>query len=369
MNQPTVVTAAVLRSAAGPFTLETLTLPPPGPGEVLVRVAGAGVCHTDLLPRTGGRWGTPPIVLGHEAAGVVEAIGPDAGQIRPGDHVVASFASCAHCPQCLAGRPPYCEQFWPLNFSGAPPGSRLAEDSDGKPVSSRWFGQSSFATHAVVAAASLVRVPTNLPLATLAPLGCGVLTGAASILCGLAVRPGATVAVLGTGSVGLSAVLAARLAGARHITAVDLHQGRLDLAAEFGAEHLVRPAGGTSLTDQLRDRVPRGFDHCLDTTGIPAVIAAAVEALTATGVCGLVGAPRGPLQLAPAALAVGRTVRGLLFGDADPQVWIPTLVRHWQDGNFPFDRLVTTYPLASINEAEADSRNGAAIKPVLLPGT
>jgi aryl-alcohol dehydrogenase len=367
MNQPTTVRAAVLRAPAAPFTLETLTLPRPGPGEALVRIAGAGVCHTDLLPRTGGPWGRPPIVLGHESAGVVEDVGQDTGDIVPGDHVVASFASCGQCRHCLAGRPPYCDRFWPLNFSGAPAGCPLAQDADGQPVSSRWFGQSSFATRSIIAAASLVRVDPALPLATLAPLGCGVLTGAASILKGLDVQAGSTVVVVGTGSVGLSAIMAARLAGARHVTAVDLHKDRLDLAAELGAEHQIQPREEASLTAQLRDLVPGGFDYCFDTTGLPAVISETVEALTPTGVCGLVGAPRGPLQLPAAALAVGRTIRGLLFGDADPHVWIPRLVQHWQDGDFPFDRLITTYPLDAINEAERDSKTGGAIKPVLIP--
>ena len=271
-----------------------------------------------------------------------------------------------HCADCRAGRVPYCDRFWPLNFSGAPDGSHLARDERGQPVASRWFGQSSFATRAVVAATSLVRVPPDLPLPTLAPLGCGVLTGAASILHGLAVRPSSTVVVIGTGSVGLSAVMAARLAGAEHITAVDRHEERLNLAAELGADHLVRP-GDEPLAKTLRGLVPDGFDHCLDTTGVPDVITDAVEALATTGVCGLVGAPRGPLRLPPTALAVGRTVRGMLFGDADPRVWIPRLIGHWRDGVFPFDRLITTYPLDAVNEAEHDSTTGRTVKPVLLP--
>ncbi|WP_020498661.1 NAD(P)-dependent alcohol dehydrogenase [Sciscionella marina] len=369
MSATIPIRAAVLRAADAPLRIERLRLPAPGPEQVLIRVAGTGLCHTDLLPRSGGPWGRPPVILGHESAGIVEAVGERVERVKPGDAVIASFASCGRCGHCQTGRPPYCEHFWTLNFTGAPEGAELAVDSAGKPVSSRWFGQSSLATHAVIDVASVVPVRHTLPLEKLAPLGCGILTGAAAVLCGLAVPPGARLAVLGTGSVGLAAVAAARLAGATEVTAVDQHDARLDLAAEFGANHLLRSGEPGELGARLRGAVPRGFDYLVDTTGLPAVVSSGIEVLTATGVAGLLGAPKGPLQLDRTALASGRTVRGMLFGDADPQVWIPRLIRYWNEGLFPFDRIVTTYPLDEVDRAERDTVRGAVIKPVLVPET
>lgn len=359
----TTTTAAVLRSAEEPFELAEITLPDPRPDEALVRVVAAGLCHTDLLPRHGSL-GRLPIVLGHETAGIVEATGGDAVPVRPGDHVVASFHRCGRCAHCRAGSPPYCDSFWALNFSGAPEGRDLAVDGAGEPVSNRWFGQSSFAGYALVPVDSLVVVDPALPLDVLAPLGCSVLTGAASILRALDVRPGSSVAVFGVGAVGLSAVMAARLAGAATVCAVDRNGTRLAAAERLGATDTVPADGG--LRDRLR-AVTGGFDYCLDTTGVPEVISAAVDSLTATGRCGLLGSPRGPLTLGRTALAGGRSLRGLLFGDADPGTAIPELIERWQDGGLPFDTLITRYPLSAVNDAEADFRAGTVVKPVLLP--
>lgn len=358
--------AAVLRSAAAPMVLEPIDLPDPGAGEVLIRVIAAGLCHTDLLPRSGGPFGRPPVILGHEGAGVVEAVGSGVENLAVGDHVVVSFDACGACARCRAGRRAYCARFWELNFAGAPSGAALARDADGAPVGSRWFGQSTFATHAIVSAQSAIGVDPALPLERLAPLGCGVLTGAASILQALSVPEGGSVAVIGVGAVGLAAVMAARIAGAAEICAVDQNPERLALADRFGATSSfdVRNA---DLTVGLRAIVPEGFGHILDTTGVPAVIADAVEALDPVGTCGLVGSPRGDLVLGRSVLASGRTIRGILFGDADPQVMVPRLIELWTRGLLPFDELIQTWPLEEIDEAERAFRAGKVVKPVLLP--
>lgn len=362
-------TAAVLRSPEGPYTLEEVSLPPLGCGEALIRIIAAGLCHTDLLARGPGPFGRPPIVLGHEGAGIVEQVGPAVADVRPGDHVVLSFHACGECARCKNGRPSYCARFFELNFLGSPPGAPVATDADGRSVSSRWFGQSSFATHAVVSASSLVTVDPTLPLERLAPLGCSVLTGASSILHALAVPAGASVAVIGSGAVGLAAVMAADVAGAV-VCAVDRNPERLAQAQRYGAAATVdvsacEPRG---LSERLREIAPDGLDYCLDTTGAPEVIAAAVEALSPVGVCGLLGSPRGDLTLGRMALASGRTVRGLLFGDATPRLVLPELIALWQDGRLPFDELIATYPLDRIGDAEADFTAGRVVKPVLLPG-
>lgn len=237
-------------------------------------------------------------------------------------------------------------------------------DGDGKPVAGRWFGQSSFATHALVDAKNAVVVDPSLPLPMLAPLACGVQTGAGAILEALDIRPGDGVVITGTGAVGLSAVMAANAVGAGPIVAVDINAGRLALASEFGATHTIDGAAG-DLTAQI---AATGVRYGLDTTGLPPVITAVVDALPARGVLGLVGVQQGDLVLAPTALAAGKTLTGILEGSVDPQTFIPRLIALWQAGRLPFDRLVTTVPLSQINTAEQRALAGEIVKPVLIPG-
>ncbi|MEV7287089.1 NAD(P)-dependent alcohol dehydrogenase [Streptomyces sp. NPDC093252] len=355
------VQAAVLREPTGPFSVEDIDLEDPGPGELLVRVVGAGMCHTDIgqrrhpaLPR--------PLVLGHEGAGVVEAVGPGVTRIRPGDHVVMSFDSCGgDCGPCAEGTPSYCDEFMVRNLSGArTDGTTGALDARGAPVGARWFGQSSFATHALATEHNVVVVDPELPLELLGPLGCGLQTGAGAVLTSLPVRAGESFAVFGTGAVGLAAVMAARVAGASDIVAVDLHPGRRVLAAELGATRVLDGAD-----PELAAALGR-VHHCLDTTGVTSVMATAVAALHTGGSCGLVAAGGGDLVLRPEAL-VGRSVRFILEGDAIPRRFIPRLIALWQQDRFPFDRLIRTYPLTDIAAAERATTDGSTVKPVLIP--
>jgi len=360
------ITAAVLRAADGPYRLEDVDLAEPGPGEVRVRIVGAGLCHTDLLPRVPEFMANPPIITGHEGAGIVEALGEGVADLAPGDHVVLSFDSCRSCANCVSGHPAYCETFFPRNLTGLDlTGGSAVRDADGQPVASRWFGQSSFATHSVVAARNVVKVDPELPLELLGPLGCGVQTGAGSILVALGVEAGSAVVVFGAGGVGLSAVMAAKVAGAATIVAVDLNAARLELARELGATHTFDGAQADLLEHLLRT-TGGGAHYSLDTTGVPAVIRTAVHALRPTGTCGLVGVQQGDLVLDPTALAVGRNVMGILEGDAVPQVLIPRLIELWQQGRFPFDKLIQTFPLEEINEAEQATLKGEVVKPVLV---
>ncbi|MGW0591056.1 zinc-binding dehydrogenase [Streptosporangium sp. NPDC002607] len=205
-------------------------------------------------------------------------------------------------------------------------------------------------------------VETVLPLELLGPLGCGLQTGAGSVLVALKVRAGSSIAIFGTGAVGLAAVMAAKVAGATDIIAVDLHAGRRELALELGATRVVDGA------DPELAAVIGGVDYSFDTTGVSGVISTAIAALRPGGVCGLVGAGGGEVTISPMALA-GRSVTYILEGDAVPQLFIPELISLWWQGRFPFDRLIRTYPLGEINDAERDSLSGVTIKPVLLPGS
>jgi len=357
-------TAAVLRAPDGAYALEEVTLRDLRADEVLVRIVGVGMCHTDVLPRAG--VGATPIIPGHEGAGVVESIGSAVTRVAVGDHVVLSFDSCGACANCRAGQPAYCDLFMAKNLYGRElDGSTTVTDANGQAVGARWFGQSSFATHAISTERNTVVVDKSLPLELFGPLGCGIQTGAGSILVALDVQPGTSVSVFGAGAVGLSAVMAAKAAGATTIIAVDLHQHRLDLALELGATHAFI---GTSpdLADRITAASPGGVHYAFDTTGVPSVITTALATTRWTGSVGLVGVQMGDLVLDASAL-IGKKVMGILEGGADPQTFIPRMIQLWQEGRFPFDRLIEQFPLTDINEAEQASLTGRTIKPVLRP--
>lgn len=358
------ITAAVLRDAEGRHELESVTLTEPGPGEVLVKVVGVGMCHTDVVPR--GMPGLLPIIAGHEGAGIVEAVGDGVSDVTVGDHVVLTFDSCGTCISCQGGEPAYCETFMVRNLTGRDPawGTRVT-DTEGNEIASRWFAQSSFATHCLANVRNTVVVDPELPLELLGPLGCGILTGAGSIFVELDVQEGEGIIVFGAGAVGLAAIMAARVVDADPIIAVDLHESRLELAGELGATHTVDGAD-PELTARLGEICVGGADHTFDTTGVPSVMQTALATTRIGGRCGFVGVQTGDLVLDPLAL-VGKRVTGILEGGADPQIVIPELIALWKDGRFPFHRLVRTFPLAEINEAEEASASGEVIKPVLIP--
>ena len=362
------ITAAVLRAADGRYALETVELAAPGPGELRIRIVGAGMCHTDVLPRAEGSFSPPPIITGHEGAGIVDAVGEGVTTHAVGDHVVLSFDSCGQCGNCLAGVPAYCDTFIFRNLIGRGlDGSTGVTDADGHPVSSRWFGQSSFATYAIATARNAVVVDPSLPLEQLGPLGCGVLTGAGSVLVALDVQAGTSIVVFGAGAVGLSAVMAAAAQGAATVIAVDLHDHRLALSLELGATHTLR-GDDPELVAKIHGLTGGGANYAFDTTGVPAVILAGLAGLRMTGTMGLVGIQTGPLVLDGTAL-LGKHLLSILEGGCDPQVVIPRLIAMWQEGRFPFDRLIETFPLSQINEAEQASLSGRVIKPVLIPGS
>ena len=361
---------AALSGCGGPAP-ELVELEQEGPraGEMRIRLVATGICHTDLHEHPG-RHAPQPIVLGHEGAGVVDALGEGVTGFEPGDHVVLSGNSCGLCPSCRANRPTYCDLAMPLCFGGQRlDGSSALSGPDGA-VHSHFFGQSSFATHAIVPQRTAVKMDKALPLEKLGPLGCGVVTGAGGVIRALKVGMGDTIAVFGTGGVGLSAIMAARLVGARRIVAVDLDRSRLELAREFGATDCL-PGDEDDLAARIRGVTGRGVDFTFNTTNAPAVHTLALEVLAMNGTAGFVAAPlpdaNGPWKPQMfAMLAGGRQLRGILGGDADPQTFLPLLANYWQQGRFPFDRMIEFYPFAQIERAWADAASGRVIKPVLL---
>lgn len=359
------ITAAVSRGYTPSPALEQLELEEPRPGEMRVRLVATGICHTDLHEHPG-RHAPHPIVLGHEGAGVVDALGEGVTGFEVGDHVILSGNSCGQCPSCRANRPTYCDFAMPLCFGG----QRLdgSTSLDGGAVHSHFFGQSSFASHCLVPQRTAVKMDKDLPLEKLGPLGCGVVTGAGAVIEALKVGYGDTIAVFGTGGVGLSAVMAARLVGARRIVALDVNRERLELARELGATDCI-PADEEGVAEKVRAVTGRGVDFSFNTTTVPEVHSIALEVLAMNGTAGFVAAPRG--EWAPkmfAMLAGGRQLRGILGGDAHPGLFVPKLTDYWRQGRFPFDRLLSFYPFAEIDRAFADAHSGQAIKPVLLIG-
>jgi len=365
--------AAVARLPKGDFTVESVALDAPRAGEVLVKIAGVGLCHTDLIFRDQFVPYALPAILGHEGSGVVEAVGEGVTGLAIGDRVVLGFSSCGACPRCEDGLPSYCQNFVPLNYAGM----RLEDGSTAccagrERVGTHFFGQSSFATHAITRARNVVKVgETSAPLELLGPLGCGFQTGAGGVMRSLACHKGSTIAVFGGGPVGLAAVMGAVIQGCSTIILVEPMAARRTAGLDLGATHVIDPRAADNLAETLRAIVPAGLDYAFDTSGVVPVIEAGIAALGSHGAIGLVGVPKNPedsISVNIAALMTpGLRIIGIIEGDSDPQTFIPELLAHHAGGRFPFDRLIKTFKLAEINEAVAAQARGECIKAVLIP--
>jgi aryl-alcohol dehydrogenase len=364
------IEAAVVEKEGGAFGIETLELADPKADEVLVKIAGVGVCHTDLVCRDQYFPVPLPCVFGHEGAGVVAAVGAAVTSLKPGDHVVLSFSSCRECPNCIAGKPGYCHQLYHYNFLGTRVDGSSALTRDGKTVHGHFFAQSSFGTYALASERNTVKVDSSVPLWLLGPLGCGVQTGAGAVINSLQPKAGTSIAIFGAGTVGLSAVMAARLCGCATIVAVDPVAARRERALELGATHAIDPKSEDPV-QRIQAITKSGANYSLECTGLPAVVRQAVEALTLTGMCGLMGVSRlgTEIKLDMNSILFGRGVRGIIEGDSVPQEFIPRLIDLYRQGRFPFDKLITSYPFANIQEAVEASEHGKVVKAVLrMPG-
>lgn len=359
--------AALLRAPQTPLTIEDIDVAAPRADEVRVRLAGTGICHTDLVIRDG--FPAPlPIVLGHEGAGVVEAVGADVTHLQAGDHVVLSFTFCGQCGNCASHQPAYCHQFFPLNFGGQRPDGSTSLSQNGQTVYGQFFGQSSFASLAVAKARDVVKIDAGLPLALMGPLGCGIQTGAGAVMNSLKLQAGESIAIFGGGAVGLSGVMAAKALGAAHIVVIEPNAGRRALALELGATHVIDPKAEADVPAAIKAATGGGVQRALDTTGIPAVIRQAADPLLPNGLLGLLGVS--PMEVDVPINLMSLIIRGvgikaILEGDSDPQVFIPQLIALYQAGRFPFDKLIKTFPFEQISEAIHASEDGSVIKPVI----
>ncbi len=351
------IQAAVLRKKGGPLRIESLELEGPRDNEVLVRLVASGICHTDIDFCDDWDEADKAVVLGHEGAGVLERVGKSVKGVKPGDHVVLSYQSCGHCRQCRSGHPAHCKHFYEANFSFQRLDGSNALHRSG--VRGHFFGQSSFATHSLVTERNLVKVSKDLPLEVLSPLGCGLQTGAGTVMNSLKVSAGSSIAVFGTGAVGLAAVMAARLVSADPIIGVDIRTKRLKLALKLGATHAIDNRR-QDVAVRITEITGSGIDYVVETTGSPKMHQLAIDVLNPHGTVALLTGESGTDSLPE-----GRKTLGIIQGDAVPQRFIPKLIELYQAGKFPFDRLLKFYDFRDINQAIADAKYGDTIKPVL----
>lgn len=365
---PRDITAAMLHDHHQPFEIETLQLEDPREDEVVVKMVSSGVCGTDLSVQAGHTPFPLPGVLGHEGAGIVEEVGSNVTTVKPGDKVLLSFTSCGVCRNCRTGHPAYCREFLSRNLLG---GSRAGGSSTitrhGAPVSGHFFAQSSFSTYSLADERGATKVSDTADLSLLAPLGCGIQTGAGTVLNVLKPEPGTTMAVFGAGAVGLAAVMAARLTGVERIVVVDIVQSRLDLAIELGATHAIN-SRDLDITEVLLDLTDGwGLDYAVDATGNTTVIRNAIMSLAPLGTLALVGAPAAgsQVELDVTFALNGRRVIGVTEGDSTPQLLLPALIELIEQERFPLEKLITRYDFPQINDAASHLKDGSVLKPVL----
>lgn len=365
------ILAAVAHAGQTDFSIEDVEIPEPNADEILVKIAGVGLCHTDIFVRDMAAFlFKNPAVLGHEGAGTVAAIGSDVTKVAVGDKVAITFRSCGTCGNCERGPASYCENFQALNMSGVrTDGSRPLHGAKGQ-LEGNFFGQSSFATHCLTYERNLVKVPDGIPLEIAGPLGCGVQTGAGSILNSLDVEAGSTVMITGGGPVGQSAVMAAKLRGCSTIILVEPMAERRKFALDHGATHAIDPGGERDVAKEVGKIVPEGLNYALDTTGLESVLESAAASLKPKGALGMVG-----LSSTNANMPItinhfsGKGIRlvGIIEGDSQPDEFLPYLMEQHLAGNLPYDDMVTTYPFREINRAVAEQHEGKCLKAVLVP--
>lgn len=361
-----LIDAAVAHGNHQPLALEQVEISEPQNNEVLVRIVATGICGTDLgvMDHVPLPW---PAILGHEGAGVVEKVGPDVTGLAPGDHVILSTMSCGRCPSCQQGQPSFCFNFGAVNMSGG----KRADGSctlhrHGAPVFGGFLGQSSFAAYVLATDRNAIKIESDLPLDVMAPFGCGIQTGAGAVLNTLKVTPGKSIAVFGAGGVGLSAMMAAKIAGCGPIVAIDTNADRLDLARELGATRTInaREEDAVALL-----RADGGVDYAVEAAGNATVMENAIASLGVNGQAVLVGIASGTKVAFDPTFVQSRgiAIKGSLMAghDAVPALFVRKLIEFWKQGRLPVEKMIRYYDFEQINEAIAAAKDGSAIKPVL----
>jgi Zn-dependent alcohol dehydrogenase len=366
------IRAAVLQEAGGSTTLEELDLADPLAGEVLVRLGASGVCRSDYNA-VDGTTSTPwPVVLGHEGAGVVEAVGEGVTRVRPGDHVALSWTpSCGECSECLRDLPQLCSTIWPLMGAGGLMDETQRLSWEGRTVHHYCF-LSTFAEACVVPERSCVPIPEDIPFDVASLVGCAITTGVGAVWNTAGVRPGDRVAVIGCGGVGLSALMAAVAVGAEPVIAVDAAAGKLEVAQQLGAAAGVQWAGSAEATaEAIREASGGGVDYAIEATGRGEAMLAAVLATRTRGAAVLIGIPRAETVVPLPALTIPRMERrvlGSIYGSARAERDFPKILEVYRAGRLPLDRLIShRLPLADVDRAFALMNSGEALRVVLDP--
>ena len=359
------IRAAVSKEADSLYVIEEVDLEEPHADEMLVKVAASGYCRTDEHIRMQDMQVKLPAVLGHEGCGVVVKTGVDVKEFKAGDRVAFSYGNCGKCDQCLDGKPSLCILFEMINFGGVQADGTSRLSQNGKTLTTL-FGQSSFAEYAVVNERTAVKVPDDIPLEITGPLGCGIQTGAGAVLNRLKPRPGSAIAVFGCGSVGLSAIMAAKISNCATIIGVDQVPSRLDMALELGATHVVNTTETPDAVEEIRKLTGRGADCSVDTSGSGVCIRMALNCIKRGSSAVVVGGG-GDISLHVERDLMGgsKSLVGVVEGDSNPKLFIPELIEHYRAGRFPFDKLITYYDFDDINTAMSESMGGKAIKAVL----
>ncbi len=361
------IRAAVAEESGQPFAIRDLELGDPRPDEMVVRIVACGVCHTDKAARDQQLPAPLPIVLGHEGAGIVEEVGSSVTSFVPGDRVMLTYGSCGACANCAVGMSMHCFTGPDWNFAGGRRDGTTSLSSDAGPVHSHFIAQSSFATKAVVRQNSALKIADDVPFDLIAPFGCCVITGAGTVLNALRAEAGSSIAIFGAGGVGMSALLAARVAGCATIAVVDVHPNRLELARELGATHVLEASDDT--VDEIRGVTGQGVSYSIDCTGSPGVLRRAIDVTAPLGITAAVGSPPmgsevhvDIIQL----IITGKRLIGVADGWSIPQVLVPRLLQLWRQGRFPIEAILQNFSFDDINGAVAASGSGEVIKPVLL---
>ena len=362
------IEAAVIRGSKGAFEFESLELAEVSADQILVKIVAVGLCHTDLTCRDQAYPVPLPMVFGHEGAGVVEKVGKNVTKVEPGDHVVLTFYTCGHCEACLNGEPARCEAAFEPNFLGrAVDGSCTIHDHSGAAIDSSFFGQSSFASYSLSYERNTIKVPKDVPLELLGPLGCGVQTGAGSVLNALNPPAGSAIAIYGAGAVGLSAVMASVIANCTTIISVDVKENRLALAKELGATHVINAAELDPVEEIKKIVGGAGIAYVLETSGVPNVLVQAITCSKPGGEIGIVGSPAlgVTIPVDVSFMLDNRTLRGIIQGQSNFDIFIPRLIELYKQGKFPFDKLIKFYEFDQINQAAEDSEKGMTLKAVM----
>jgi len=352
-----------------PLSIEQVDLEAPGPGEILVRMGAAGLCHSDLSVINGDRPRPTPMALGHEAAGVVEALGEGVHDLAKGDHVVLVFVpSCGHCAPCAEGRPALCEPGAKSNTAGTLlSGERRIFRGDGTPVNHH-MGCSAFADYAVVSRRSVVKVDPELPLEEAALFGCAVLTGTGAVINTAQARAGSTVAVVGLGGVGLASLLGAVACGARLVVAVDVSDVKLDLAKSLGATHTFK-ATDPDIVEMVKNATQGGVDFAIEMAGSTKAFETAYRITRRGGTTVTAGLPHPTatwLMATTHLVAEERTIKGSYIGTCVPSRDLPRYIDLYRRGRLPVNRLMTgKLKLEQVNEGFDALAEGRAVRQVL----